>query len=94
VESCNGSFRAAAKPGRAPSAAGRTIQECGGDLVTRKAVRRSGGKKRGAASGGHAEVKDRATEVMTAVRLVLTAWDLVWTIVRDHAAGGGPGRIL
>lgn len=55
--------------------------------MTRKA-------KRGAAHGGRAEGKDRAIEVMAAARLVLTVWELVWTLVRDHASGGGPGQIL
>lgn len=41
-----------------------------------------------------AEATETATLVMTAVRLVISAWELAWTLLRDHASGGGPGRIL
>jgi hypothetical protein len=62
--------------------------------MARSARHRSGGGKQAARTrrerdGG----KEKASEVMTAVRLVITVWELIWTIARDHWAGGGPGRI-
>jgi hypothetical protein len=65
--------------------------------MARSARRRSGGGKRVAPGtrkhvGGSTE---KATEVMTAVRLVISLWELIWAITRgDHWPGGGPGRLL
>jgi hypothetical protein len=67
-----------------------------GDPVTRSRRHRKGAKGRREVAGTreHGEGKEKATEVMTAVRLAITLWELIWTIVRDHASGGGSGRVL
>jgi hypothetical protein len=63
--------------------------------MARSPRRRPGGGRRAVpVTKRHADEKEKATEVMTVLRLVIAVWELIWTIVRDQGAGGGPGRIL
>jgi hypothetical protein len=63
--------------------------------VNRSARHQQGAKKREVAdTRKRDEGKDRASEVMTAMRLALTLWELISAIVREHMSGGGPGRVL
>jgi hypothetical protein len=63
--------------------------------MARSPRRRSGGGRRAVpVTKRHADEKGKAAEVMTVMRLVISLWELIWMIVRDQGAGGGPGRIL
>jgi hypothetical protein len=53
-------------------------------------ARKRAAKGKGKGSGG----QERATEVMTAVRLVIAIWELIQDVIDDHWLGGGPGRLL
>ena len=37
---------------------------------------------------------ERALEICTAVRVMITVWEIVWTLVRDHVSRTGPGPLL
>jgi hypothetical protein len=42
-----------------------------------------------------AERRERAYEIATAVRAVMTIWEIIWALVRDHVIRGpGPGGLL
>jgi hypothetical protein len=42
-----------------------------------------------------AKRSERAREISTAARVVIMAWEIVWTLVRDHMSRGtGPGPLL
>jgi hypothetical protein len=67
--------------------------------MARSAGQRPGGGRQAApgkrkrACGGTEKATE--VEVMTAIRLVISLWELIWTIARDdHWLGGGPGRLL
>jgi hypothetical protein len=65
--------------------------------MARSARRRSGGGKQVVAPGKRKRAggTEKATEVMTAVRLVIALWEFFRDVVRDdHWPGGGPGRLL
>jgi hypothetical protein len=64
--------------------------------MARSARHRSGGGKRVApGKRKRADGTEKATEVMTAVRLVIALWELIWAVARDdHWLGGGPGQLL
>jgi hypothetical protein len=62
--------------------------------MARSARRRHGGGRQAARGRRkHADGTEMATQAMTAVRLVLTVWELVRAIACDGWPGG-PGRLL
>jgi len=62
--------------------------------MVRSARRRLGGRQAARSGRKPASGTDRATRVMTAVRLGLTIWELARDATRDNWPGGGPGRLL
>ena len=62
--------------------------------MARSARRRHGGGKQAAqGKGKRVGGTEKATEVMTAMRLFITVWELIRAITRDNWPGG-PGRLL
>ena len=62
--------------------------------MTRSGRHSRAGKTREAAGGHEAGGQKEATERMIlAVRLAVTAWELIQALV-DHVTRGGPGRIV
>jgi hypothetical protein len=61
--------------------------------MARSARRRHGGKQKAQGKQERANGTEKATEVMTAVRLLITAGELIWVIARDNWPGD-PGRLL
>jgi hypothetical protein len=63
--------------------------------MARSARRHHGGKRAVTRRRRHGDAKETATEVMTAMRLLIGLWELVQAIIREGRwLDGGPGRLL
>jgi hypothetical protein len=57
--------------------------------MTRSGKRRRGGKRVAR------DRRERTEEMVTAVRLMMILWEVIWDLVREHLnRGGGPGPLL
>jgi hypothetical protein len=62
-----------------------------GPKKRRPAVRRKNAERREQESAKRSE---RTREICTAVRVVLTVWEIVWTLIREHLTRTGPGPLF